>query len=214
MKLVWSPEIALKAYTDTVISCGDMEGSSVAEFISAMAAGWNARLVVETWTRGGAIASSIGLAIATRHSGGRHVCVVPDEDSRSAYIEAMRNSGQAADVVVGRPEEAVEGLEGIDFLLVDCSRNNFASILRVAKLGHRGAVLICKNASSGATVGFRWRNVLDQGLRIVRSEFLPVGKGLDMAYIGAKGGGSGKKGQSRWIKTVDSHTGEEFVIRK
>ena len=60
------------------IQCGISTKSSVAEFLSAMAAGYNARLTVEAWKNdsninGESIATSIGLAIATRHNRGRYV---------------------------------------------------------------------------------------------------------------------------------------------
>ncbi|XP_073136233.1 uncharacterized protein [Henckelia pumila] len=216
MKLVWSPETATKAYIETVKSCELFEQSSIAELVSAMAAGWDAKLIVETWSRGGAISTSIGLSIARNHTKGRHVCIVPDEDSKSEYVESMtRSSGQSAEVIVGEPEEAMEGIQGIDFLVVDSSVKEFARILRVAKLGIRGAVLMCKNASSRVASDFRWRAVLDRELRIVRSVFLPVGQGLDMVHVGARGGGSARRnGESRWIKHVDRKSGEEFVFRK
>ncbi|GFP81811.1 hypothetical protein PHJA_000324400 [Phtheirospermum japonicum] len=218
MKLVWSPETASKAYIDTVKSCEIFKESGVAEFVSALAAGWNAQLVVETWSQGGPTAASVGLAVATSHTGGRHICVVPDEDSKSAYVESMRKHGQSAvddDIIVGPQEKAMEGLEGIDFLVVDCRRNDFARMLSVAKLGQRGAVLICKNASWRAASDFRWHSVLGGKSRIVRSVFLPVGKGLDIAHVGARCGGSvDGKGPSRWVKHVDQESGEEFVIRK
>lgn len=195
------------------MQCEIFNESSAAELISAMAAGWNAQLVVETWRRGGPIAASVGLAVATQHSGGRHICVVADDDSKAEYLEAMMGSGRAADVVMGRPEEAMEGLEGIDFLVVDWRRNDFARILRAARLGNRGAVVVCKNASSTAADDLRWR----QGkLRIVRSVFLPVGNGLHIAHVGAAGGGAAAsgKGQSRWIKHIDRRSGEEIVFRR
>ncbi|XP_047948115.1 uncharacterized protein LOC125194115 [Salvia hispanica] len=211
MKLIWSPETASKALIDTVKSCEIFNESSAAELVSAMAAGWNAQVVVETWRRGGAIAASVGLAVAARHSGGRHVCVVADEESRAEYVEAMRESGRAAEVVVGRPEEAMEGLEGIDFLVLDWRRNDLARILRAARLGRRGAVVVCKNASSDAADDFRWR----QGkLRIVRSVFLPVGNGLHIAHVGAASGAAVVTGRSRWIKHIDSRSGEEMVFRR
>lgn len=180
-----------------------------------MAAGWNAKVVVETWSQGGPIATSMGLAIATRHTGGRHICVVPDEESKFKYVEAItaRNDQTAPEVIVGEAEEGMAGLEGIDFLVVDCRVNEFSSIIRVAKLGHRGAVLVCKNASSRGGSTFRWQSVLDGKTRIVRSVFLPVGKGVDIAHVGATDGRRGKSG-SRWIKGVDQQSGEEFVIRK
>ncbi|XP_059645148.1 uncharacterized protein LOC132286778 [Cornus florida] len=215
MKLVWSPERASKAYIDTVKSCELHQISSVAELISAMAAGWNGNLIVETWSRGGVITTSIGLAVASHHTGGRHICIVPDEESRSEYIEAMEKAGMSSEVIVGEAEEAMRGLIGIDFLVVDCRLNDFSRILRVAKLGHRGAVLVCKNANSKTVSNFRWRSVLDGGSRLVRSVFLPVGKGLDIAHVATSGGSSGSvKSESRWIKHIDPQSGEEYVIRR
>ncbi|XP_057811585.1 uncharacterized protein LOC131025812 [Salvia miltiorrhiza] len=209
MKLVWSPETASKALIDTVKSCEIFDESSAAELVSAMAAGWNAQLLVETWRRGGPIAASVGLSVAAQHSGGRHICVVADEESKAEYVEAMRESGRAAEVVVGSPEEAMEGLEGIDFLVADWRRNDLTRILRAARLGHRGAVVVCKNATSTAVDEFRWR----QGkLRIVRSVFLPVGNGLHIAHVGAAAAAG--KGQSRWIKHIDRRSGEEIVFRR
>ncbi|XAR70409.1 hypothetical protein NMG60_11027254 [Bertholletia excelsa] len=213
MKLVWSPETASKAYIDTVKACQLFRESSVAELVSAMAAGWNAKLIVETWYRGGVIMTSVGLAVARSHTGGRHVCVVPDKESRAEYVAAMDRAGMSAEVAVGSPEEVMEGLEGVDFLVVDSGRNDFARMLRAAKLGHRGAVLVCKNASSRTASDFRWCTVMDGGSRrLVRSVFLPVGKGLDIAHVATSGGSS--KGENRWFRHVDRQTGEEYVIRK
>ncbi|KAK3038490.1 hypothetical protein RJ639_029788 [Escallonia herrerae] len=218
MKLVWSPDTALKAYIDTVKSCKNFQESSVAEFVSAMAAGWNAKLIVETWSRGGVIATSIGLDVASRYTGGRHVCIVPDNESRSEYVEGMeKTTGMSPEVVVSEPKEALGRLVGIDFLVVDCRQSDFASILKVAKLGHRGAVLVCKNASSKAASSFGWRSVLEGESRLVRSVFLPVGKGLDIAYVAASRGGrnlGSGAGKSLWIKRMSTDSGEEFFIRR
>ncbi|PHT58020.1 hypothetical protein CQW23_00383 [Capsicum baccatum] len=224
MKLVWSPEKASKAYIDTVKSCEIFQESSVAELISAMAAGWDAKMIVETWSKGGVMAISIGLSVAAHHTNGRHICIVPDEASKSDYLHFIQqNSGVILpEVIVGEPEKAMNGLKGIDFLVVDCRLNDFGRILTVAKLGHRGAVLICKNASSRFVDNeFRWRSYLDGKSRIVRSVFLPVGKGLDIAHVGATvsgggtgGGSGGGKVERRWIRHFDRETGEEFVIRK
>ncbi|CDP09885.1 unnamed protein product [Coffea canephora] len=216
MKLDWCPETATKAFLDTVETCKIVYNeSSVAEMVSAMAAGWNAKLIVEAWSQGGMMATSIGLAIASHHSGGRHVCIVADEASRSKYIQAMEKAGKSPEVIVGEPEDAMNGLEGIDFMVVDCRCNDFARIFKVAKLGEKGAVLIRKNALAKAESDFRWRTALDAKARIVRSVLLPVGKGLDVAHVGARGGNSvPRKGERRWIKYIDRQTGEEFIIRK
>ncbi|KAK8484477.1 hypothetical protein V6N11_012039 [Hibiscus sabdariffa] len=226
MKLVWSPETASKAFVDTVklksVSINQLyHESGVAELVSAMAAGWNARFIVETWSQGGATATSVGLAVATSHTNGRHVCVVPDERSRLAYVEALEEAGVSRpEVIVGEPEEVMDRLNGIDFMVVDSQRKDYSRVLRLAKLSNRGAVLVCKNADSKTASGFKWRSVIEggsQSRRLVRSVFLPVGKGLDIAHVASSGGnpGSGSgKGQRRWIKHVDRQSGEEYVIRK
>ncbi|EPS61666.1 hypothetical protein M569_13129 [Genlisea aurea] len=213
MELVWSPETALEAYVDTVKSCGTSLESSAPELVSAMAAGWQATQVVETWSCGGATSTSIGLAVAAHHTGGRHTCLVPDEESSSEYTEVMEKSGHSPEVIVGSPETAIMGLEDIDFMVVDGRRHDLTTtILNSAKLGRKGAVLIRKHAGgSSAARDFRWRSVIRR--RIVRTVFLPVGKGLDVAYIGATGETSGEN-HSCWIKQIDQRSGEELIIRK
>ncbi|KAI3713343.1 hypothetical protein L1987_71920 [Smallanthus sonchifolius] len=212
MKLVWSPEIAAKAFMDTVKSCELLEGSSAAELVSAMAAGWNAKLIVETWSRGDVTTTSIGLSVASIHTCGRHVCIAPDEDSKTEYAAAMEKAGMSPEVIVGELEEVVKGMI-IDFLVVDSRENNLGRIVKEAKFGDRGAVLVCKNASLAAA-DFR---LFDGGSRrIARWVFLPVGKGLDIAHVaaGESGSGSDKGKESRWIRRVDKQSGEEFMIRK
>ena len=208
-----------------------MKESGVAELLSAMAAGWNAKFIVESWCHGGPIAASVGLAVAARNTGARHVCIVPDEVSRLQYTQSMAEMGVAPppEVVVAAASEAeavMGGLVGLDFLVVDCSQRQFARVLRVARVSNRGAVLACKNAwlMNRNISRFRWNVVLEKGTRVVRSVFLPVGKGLDIAYIGSRnsgggGGGGGassakKGGPSRWIKHIDQQSGEEHLFRE
>ncbi|XVE74019.1 hypothetical protein DITRI_Ditri11bG0165300 [Diplodiscus trichospermus] len=153
---------------------------------------------------------------AAHHTCGRHVCIVPDERSRSGYIKAMQEAGMSSTVViVGEAEEVMEGLRGVDFLVVDSKRKDLAMVLRFAKLSHKGAVLACKNTCHRGMCGFRWHAVLQRGTRVVRSVLLPVGQGLDIAHIGgsnSEGVGS-KKTPSRWIKHIDQRSGGEHVFR-
>ncbi|KAI4356792.1 hypothetical protein L6164_000783 [Bauhinia variegata] len=217
MKLVWSPETASKAYIDTVKSCKSFNESGVAELLSATAAGWNAKLIVESWSSGGLINASVGLAVAARNTGGRHVCIVSDDRSRLEYTKAMSEMGFSPEVVIGVAETVMAGLEGLDFLVVDSKRKDFARVLSVAKVGSRGAVLACKNAWQRNASGFRWNVVLERGTRVVRSVFLPVGKGLDIAYIGSKNGSATSKKvpkPRRWIKHTDQKSGEVHIFRE
>ncbi|KAG2240675.1 hypothetical protein Bca52824_097126 [Brassica carinata] len=191
MKLVWSPETASDAYIDTVKS--NYKESGVAEFLSATAAGWNARLIVETWSL---------------HTSGRHVCIVPDEQSKHEYILATREESI---------ENTMEEFPGVDFLVVDSKRREFARTLRSAKLSNKGAVLVCKNAAQRAVSGFKWQDVLKGETRVMRSVFLPVGNGLDIVHVvGAIGGhhaGDTRKHRSRWNRHVDL-SGDEHLFRR
>ncbi|OIW21698.1 hypothetical protein TanjilG_08101 [Lupinus angustifolius] len=218
MKLVWSPETASKSYLDTVKLCEKFKESEVAEFLSAMAAGWNAKFIVESWSNNGPIITSFGLAVAARNTGARHVCIVPDEPSTVQYTKAMAEIGVSPppEVVAGEAEKVIPRLLGLDFLVVDCKQREFDRVLRVAKVGNRGAVLACKNAWQRNVSGFRWNKALEKGTRVVRSVFLPVGKGLDIAYIGSTSGKvvTTNKGPSRWFKHIDQQSGEEHLFRK
>ncbi|OIV92760.1 hypothetical protein TanjilG_00894 [Lupinus angustifolius] len=216
MKLAWSAERASKAYIHTVQSCQNFHESGVAEMISAMAAGWNTKLIAETWSQGGVISTSMGLSIAKHYTGGRHVCIVPDERSRSEYSSRMIETGMSPEIMVGEADEVMNDLVGIDFLVVDSRRKDYHRVLRLAKLSNKGAVLVCKNVSSkpDSSSSFMWRSVLGQGSshKLVRSVFLPVGKGIEMAHVSPTGVNNLVKGK-RWVRHVDQRSGDVHFIR-
>ncbi|XP_073111306.1 uncharacterized protein [Elaeis guineensis] len=215
MKLVWCPETASKAYIDAVKALADreLEETNVAELVAAMAGGWNAQLIVEAWAHGDGAATSLGLEAAAQHTRGRHVCVVPDERSAAEYVEVMRRAGLPAaerGVVVGEAEEVMGELEGVDFMVVDWRLRDAAKVLRAARAGPRGMVVVRKGAGrrrSGAAA-------MAAGTRLVRSAFLPIGRGLEVLHLGVGKGPSLGSGCGRWIKHVDRHTGEEHVFRR
>ncbi|KAJ4867785.1 hypothetical protein Rs2_50670 [Raphanus sativus] len=151
-----------------------------------MAAGWNTRLIVETWKRGEPIATSVGLAVA-----------VVRKDTAVVSTE----------IVVGDSvEDVVDRLSGVDFLVVDSKRGEYVKTLGLANTSTMGAVLVCKNATQKAIPGYKWHRVLRHGARVVRSVVLPVGRGLDIAHVGAGGGGD--------LKKVHSRSGEEHLFKR
>ncbi|KAG4395222.1 hypothetical protein GLYMA_20G181701v4 [Glycine max] len=89
MKLVWSPELALKSYMDTIRSCEKFKEAGVPKLLSAMAIGWNTKFILESWSCGGSVAESVGLAIVACNMWARHVCLVPDQPSTVQYITAL-----------------------------------------------------------------------------------------------------------------------------
>ncbi|XP_068651389.1 uncharacterized protein [Aristolochia californica] len=211
-KTLWCAETATMAYVDTVKAVKPTGfPTNAVELVSAMAAGSRAQLIVEAWARGDGMATSIGLAIASRHTGGRHVCVVPDERTQMEYEEGAGRAGVEAEVLVGEAEEVMRSLPDVDFVVVDCRRKDFAKVLRFVKIGTKGAFLVGKHAGQR---GFRWRGVVGNGMRIVRSAFLPAGKGTEIAQIVLGGGLTHSSGKSRWIKHFDHCTGEEHVFRR
>lgn len=220
MKLDWSPETASKAYIDTVKRASESQNPGDAEFLSAMAAGYNAKLIVEVRRSmnvgGGGIATSVGLAVAAEHTHGRYVCVVADEASRRDYVNAMQevNVTLPEVVVAGEVERVVDGLEGVDFLVVQ-GRCGGREIFRRAKLSRRGAVLVYKGASkTAASSRFCWGGVVDsRNLRIVKSVSLPLENGLEIAYV-AENDGKTLKSPKRWIRHIDVQSGEEHVFRR
>ncbi|GLT39536.1 hypothetical protein SLA2020_137200 [Shorea laevis] len=130
-----------------------------------MADGWNLKLIVECWSHGGPIATSVGLAVAASHTSGRHVCIVPDEQSRSGYIQAMRELAVISpmNVVIGDGGKLVASISGVNFLVVDSTCKDFARVLRRARLSQGGAVLACKNACDSRHSGFDGIGCLIEG---------------------------------------------------
>ncbi|CAA7029046.1 unnamed protein product [Microthlaspi erraticum] len=218
MKLVWSPETASKAYLDTVKSCENLETPDAAELLAAMAAGWNAKLIVETWSDGDAIATSIGLNVASQHANAKHICIVQNSRSETAYLQAIQESSSPLNlpetIVSEEPENAMKELQGVDFLVVDWRNKEFAAAaLRNAAFGSRGAVVVCRNGySRSSSSGFSWRRAL-RDRNVVRTVTLPVTGGIEIAHVaGRSSGKSEKKSKRRWITHVDQRSGEEHVF--
>lgn len=136
--------------------------------------------------------------------------MVPDERSRLEYENAMSRAGISPNVVVGEAEEVMGALAAVDFVVVDSRRRDFAKVLTFAKISPKGAVLVCQNANPTSIPGFRWRGVLRSGRRVLRSAFLPVGKGLEIAEVCR---GAGACNRNRWMRQIDRQTGEEHVFR-
>ncbi|KAJ4879223.1 hypothetical protein Rs2_36277 [Raphanus sativus] len=216
MKLVWSPETASKAYLDTVRSCENLETPDAAELISAMAAGWNVKLIVETWSYGDAIASSVGLNVASQHANAKHICIVQNTLSESSYLQAIQESSSLLNlpetIIAEAPQSAMKEIQGIDFLVVDWRNKEFAAgVLRNAAFGSRGAVVVCRNMYSRSASGFSWtRALIDR--EVVRTVTLPVTGGIEIAHVAARNSGKSENKKRRWITHVDQESGEEHVF--
>ncbi|CDY25700.1 BnaC03g69750D [Brassica napus] len=223
MKLIWSPETASKAYIDTVKSFPKyLIGRG--EMVAARAAGWNATLIVETWSEGETIAISVGLNVASQHTNARHMCIVPNAISEAAYLQAMtqQSCSTLPETIImneeeeGNSESTMQKLQGIDFLVIDWDQKDFAAnVLRNAAFGSRGAVVVCRSGYRRSTSCFSWTKAFSDR-NVVRTVTLPVSGGLEIAHVAAPriSGKSDNNNKRKWIKHIDQRSGEEHVIRK
>ncbi|CAH2048079.1 unnamed protein product [Thlaspi arvense] len=223
MKLIWSPETASKAYIDTVKSCENLGTPGAAELVAAMAAGWNATLIVETWSEGETIAISVGLNVASQHTNARHICIVPNARSKTAYLEAMtqQSCSNLPETIIMNEEEGentektMQKLQEIDFLVIDWDQKDFAAnVLRNAVFGSRGAVVVCRSGYRRSSSCFSWTKAFSDR-KVVRTVTLPVSGGLEIAHVAAaRSSGKSVNNKRKWIKHIDQRSGEEHVIRK
>lgn len=94
----------------------------VAEFISALAAGTGARVMVEVCGDSGAGPTTLALIAAASQTGGHAVCILrgPEELHSSTRFLGPDHSRQV-DLVLGDPEELLlREYRSADFVLVDC----------------------------------------------------------------------------------------------
>lgn len=195
------------------------QGSS--EFVSALAAGMKAKLIVEVTPR--ASPSTIALAAAARRTGGRLVCILPEmvlDESK----EVIRKSG-LKDQVEFRTEDPSNVLpyyENIDFSLVDCKDENYASLLNLLDLNPMRSVVVASNLV-GKTKGLEAYVKRKDEKVAVRSLKHPIGKGMEVTMLskndetdkkpGVRDSSSRKMGKSKWVAKLDEESGEEHIFR-
>ena len=144
----------------------------LAELVAAMAGGWNAQLIVDapdttppsTSSSRRPPATSLSLAAAARRTGGRYarVDVSPEESdhsgSSSSATEAAMPRLEAVDLLLldarcreesdhsgsssSATEAAMARLEAVDLLVLDARRRDAAAVLRAARPGPRGMVVV------------------------------------------------------------------------
>lgn len=176
----------------------------VAEFISALAAGNNAQLMVMACSRI-ATSTTIALVAAAHQTGGRVVCIFTENDNIPAYKNALGPYAKCIEFVKGDAENLLmKDYKGADFVLIDCNINGHKSLFRAAKES------VKQGLDGGLIVGY---NALHNGSSSeFETHFLPIGEGL-LVSNRIRGNECGERKKSRWVVTVDKCTGEEHVFR-
>ncbi|OIW19005.1 hypothetical protein TanjilG_20278 [Lupinus angustifolius] len=205
----WSAENAKRAFLQSLKMAKRGKECDVGEFISALAAGNNARLMVVA-TAGTAGSTTLALAAAAHQTGGRVVCISCDQIESQASIKALGINGQCVEFVVGDAKGLLlSDYKGADFVLVDCDINNAKEVFLAAFKG-------AKKDENALVVGYNVRHRASR-LRQLGASFLPIGEGLLMTKIDPNVMSSNDKidqrRRGRWIVQVDNCTGEEHIFR-
>lgn len=179
-----------------------------AEFISALVAGTNARLMVAACAGAAECTILLALVAAAHQTGGNVVCIVGGANEVQLSKETLGECAADVKFVIGDAETLLASeYREADCIVVDCRINNCEGILKTAKgVGRNNVMVLGYNAF---WIGFEFDD----------AHLLPIGEGLLVSRVGGsarnkKDGyrcGSGKR--SRWVVKVDKFTGEEHVFR-
>lgn len=187
---------------------------AVAEFISALAAGNNAQLMVVACA-GAADSTTLALVAAANQTGGQVICIVPNHAELSASKKALGGvASHQVQFMVGKAQELLlhHYDHAADFVLIDCNLENHDEILKAVQEGRKQngtVVVVGYNAFSCR------KSCLSCGSK---TQLLPIGEGLLVTRFGVTDtspqyGSRMGKVKSRWVVKVDQCTGEEHVFR-
>lgn len=201
----WSAENATRAYLRTIKMGKRGKEPDVAEFISALAGGNNAQLMVEVC---GSIAgpTTLALVAAAQQTGGRVACILPGLKEVQKSKSELSSYLDRVELVTGDLHTLLTNdYKGADFVIIDCNINNQDMIFKAVPKG--GAQVLGYNAQH---IVPSWNEL--------GGHFLPIGEGLLVTKVpktpSVTGYGNGPtEKRSKWIKKVDKCTGEEHVYR-
>ncbi|XP_038708601.1 uncharacterized protein LOC120003658 [Tripterygium wilfordii] len=215
----WSPESATKAYLRALKMGKRGKEPDVGEFISALAAGNNAQLMVTVSSNSGNAKSTVpALAAAAHQTGGRTICILPGIHHIHQTKQALGPCANGVEFVVGDDARTLllNEYKGADFVVIDCNIDGYKGLFGAAKEG-----LIKDGNIKGVVVGynaFHKESWCGGGAEEDITHFLPIGEGLFVTKTGGAGkvhggGDVGCRRRSRWVVKIDECTGEEHVFR-
>ncbi|KAK6135273.1 hypothetical protein DH2020_030994 [Rehmannia glutinosa] len=198
----WSAENATNAYLRTMRMGKNAKEPNGAEFISALAAGNNARFTVVA-CGGASDSTTLALATAAQQTGGRIVCILREEEKLySSKINLGANANNVEFVIGDAKDLLLNIYKDSDFVAIDCNLENHEAIISALqeKAKHNQ-----NNNNNTIVLGYNafckesWRN------SALKTQLLPIGEGLLLTRT--------RKSKSNWVVKVDKCTGEEHVFR-
>ena len=160
--------------------CRNLEPDS-AEFICALAAGSRATSLLEIGGSSGI--STIALAAAARATGGRLVSIEIEPQRQAESKRTLADLGLAdrVDYVLADAGEVLDRYVGLQFVLIDCEKEDYVRFFDRLKLAP-GAVVVADNILSHDLWDYV-RHV--RGVAGIESVTLPIGKGLEVSRFAA-----------------------------
>ncbi|TQE13446.1 hypothetical protein C1H46_001013 [Malus baccata] len=196
----WSAESATKAYFDTLKLCNDRGRQCVSwktqepgsnEFVSALAAGMKAKLIVEpVFNESKKVIRDLGL---------------------KDLVEFKTSD----------PSELLSNYKNIDFSVVDCKNDDYTRLLKLLDVNPRKSVVVANNLvgerkgleghlgvmEKRAPVRST-KNSIGKGMEVT-----VIGKNTEVGKGYWRGGSKRRSGKSKWVVKVDEKSGEDHIFR-
>ncbi|GJT33777.1 putative S-adenosyl-L-methionine-dependent methyltransferase [Tanacetum coccineum] len=210
----WSAENATEAYIKTMKMGKIPNEPETAEFISAIAAGNNAKLMVIACASA-AGPTTLGLIAASHQTGGKLVCIVKGLEELHLSKQTLNKNAKRVEFVVGDAQHLLShDYKSADLVVIDCNLQNHENILEAIQNDREKSTIV---------LGYNafWK---DSWLwSRSNSHLFPIGEGLLLMRVAGKRDNGGVKSgnlggyssprRSHWVVKVDKCTGEEHVFR-
>ena len=154
------------------------------EFISALAAGKRAELMMEI-TLDGITPLTIALAVATKQTGGQLICVGNEEyDIEKSKALVTRNSLEnVIKIEYGNSCEVIKQYKNIDFAIIDCKFQDHLKIFKTLYLNPSRSTMVVNNFHQRRD----WISFAEvvEGINCgVKCVTLPIGDEMDLQELG------------------------------
>ncbi|GAB2294087.1 hypothetical protein Dimus_028304 [Dionaea muscipula] len=216
----WSAENAAKAYLRTLKMGKGAKEPDVSEFVSAIAAGSNAKLmVVASSGRGPAYTTSAimqALVVAAHQTGGRVICIIENNILLGRYRDAG-DDPHVVEYVTGDVQRLInDDYKEADFVAIDCKleKNHekiIGEVIRGRERNRAGtATVLGYNAFfSSSSSSWQWGGS--------RTQLLPIGDGLLITRIvvadaKTKYNVGSPRRNNNWVVKVDKIPGRSMYF--
>ena len=154
------------------------------EFISALAAGNQAKLMVQVTSHQGINPLTIALAVAAKHTKARFVCILlqlQDLENSRAQL-SFYDLEDAVELVHGNPCEVIMEFKNIDFAIIDCKFEGFLRLFEIIDVNLRGSIVVVSNILE-RRIGASISEVI-KGRTGVECVTRSIGEGMELTRIG------------------------------